>query len=348
MRQRGVCEFEYAGDASKDGAAYRRSTQEVPESSGKYRTIRYSKEKEILNSYKRESTAMNDHFMTTDGESARLDQLYAHIQETLAKAQEIGRVNNLEAFHAQAQLKQALERNWQQLTQAYRAIEAALQQFPALPAWEQIQWAQRTLALPHLVFMEIDTTGLDFRDEIIRFTLVDREGKVLEDCLIQPATRTLDPQVSETNGIKPEVLEDALPMAHAWGRIQQALRGRSVISFGLEWDLTQLNRAARLHNLAPVQVRGECLQRHATRYYNREYSLKLAELCARVGAPLPDYPNQTSLDRAHGQLAVLQAFAQAVTDVRPPVVRIPGAVFSPKPAGAKEDFDPYLDSDDLP
>lgn len=199
------------------------------------------------------------------------------------------------------------------------------------------------LAQPQLAFLEIDTTGLERTDEIVRFTLIDAKGQVLEDCLIKPATRELGSQVSAINGITPEQLRDALPMTRAWERIQRALRGRTMLSFGLGWDLEQLHRAARLHRLTPIQDQGECLQLHAARYYHREYGLKLAELCARVGTPLPAYPKQTSLDRARGQLAVLQGFAQAITDVRPPVVCAPETPFPLNTASAGDGFDPFLD-----
>ena len=47
-----------------------------------------------------------------------------------------------------------------------------------------------------------------------------------------------------------------------------------------------------------------------------EYNLTLASICERIGHPLPEYPNQTSLDRAQGQVHVMTAMADAVTDIR--------------------------------
>ncbi len=291
---------------------------------------------------------MQDHHQATAGETLSLDQRYARIQELLTQAQESGRVNSLQAFHTQTQLQSALHEHWRHLTQACHVLEGLLQDLPMLPDWEEIQWAQRTLALPELAFMEIDTTGLHYQDEMIRFTLVSREGTILEDCLIKPSSRRLNPQASHINGIQPEQLEDALPITQAWERIQLALRGCHVVSFGLQWDVEQLGSTAVRHGFAPLLVTGDCLQRHATRYYQREYSLKLADLCARVGSPLPDHPHQTSLDRARGQLAVLQAFAQAITDVRSPAVPAPEVVRSTEAYETGDDFDPFLDLDDLP
>ncbi len=278
----------------------------------------------------------------------RMDQLQALIQHILTQEQKAGRVNSLEAFQAQVERRKRLNSYWQELTREYRKLEDAVKHPPALPAWDQIQWAQSVLALPNLAFMEIDTTGLNTHDEMVRFTLLDAAGQIIEDCLIKPTVSKLDSQASEVNGIMPGQLENALPIERAWERIQQALRGRYVISFNQEWDIQQLDKAAARHSLARVLVIGECLQRRATSYYNREYYLKLAELCARVGSPLPVPPNQTSLDRARGQRAVLQAFAQAITDLRTPTGDEAGKNSSDEEATDGDDFDPFLDTDDLP
>jgi hypothetical protein len=75
-----------------------------------------------------------------------------------------------------------------------------------------------------------------------------------------------------------------------------------------------LQEAAR-HHLAPIVFVGDDVQHHCTLYYNGDYSLRLAELCERVGHPLE---SNSAVDRARGQLHILQAMAQGMTDVRTP------------------------------
>ncbi|HYU71638.1 MAG TPA: hypothetical protein VEL31_03065, partial [Ktedonobacteraceae bacterium] len=68
----------------------------------------------------------------------------------------------------------------------------------------------------------------------------------------------------------------------------------------------------------------------------REYNLTLAGICERIGHPLPARPNQTSVERAKGQVHVMRAIANAVTDVRPS-----------KTSEAPTDLDGDLDDNDL-
>ena len=51
-----------------------------------------------------------------------------------------------------------------------------------------------------------------------------------------------------------------------------------------------------------------------TMMYSSSYSYaKLSTLCAHIGHPLPEYPHQTALDRARGQIVLLEALAQGFT-----------------------------------
>ena len=264
-----------------------------------------------------------------------LDASLDALTTALHLEQEAGLVNGLDDLSARKLRRETILRHWQTVQAALSPIEQQMRDLPSLPPDAQIQWAQAVLALPNLAFMEIDTTGLQSDDEIIRFTLIDRHFVTLEDVLIQPTTRRLSAEVSHINGITPEALaREGLPIAEAWQRIQSALTGRYVISFAQDWDLKQLKACAERHKLPPVIVIGEDLQRHCTAYYHREYALQLAALCERIGHPLPQPPQQTSLHRAQGQLHLLTAMAHAVTDVRSPK---PGAEAPTMPTNEEDD-----------
>jgi DNA polymerase III epsilon subunit-like protein len=272
------------------------------------------------------------------------DQMLTRLRALCEREREAGRINGLSAFASAQRRRQQIPLLWQRLEQELQQVKQAIHALPSLPDDTEIRWAQSVLAMNDLAFMEIDTTGLDEEDEMTRFTLLDASGQLIVDLLIKPETRPLSPAASVASGITPEQLARGLSIEDAWERIQGALSGRYVVSFSQDWDMQQLDKTARRHRLEPVLVIGACLQRHATRYYHGEYYLKLEELCARAGAPLPERPHQTSLDRARGQRAVLHALAHAITDLRTPLE-------STKPASketADEEFDPFLDEDDLP
>jgi len=240
------------------------------------------------------------------------------LKSALQSEHEAGRINSLDELAASQLRREMISRQWQAIQAALASAHQQIKDLPDLPPEEQILWAQLVLAMRDLAFMEIDTTGLGEQDEIIRFTLVDSNLNTIDDFLIQPTTSQLSEEASHINGIRPEQLErEGLPIAQAWERIQAALVGRYVVSYSQEWDIKQLKAMAKRHNLPPVLIIGADLQRHTTLYYHREYYLSLAELCERIGHPLPKQPNQASLDRAKGQAHILTAMAKAVTDVRP-------------------------------
>jgi hypothetical protein len=266
-----------------------------------------------------------------------LDTTLDALTTALRLEEEAGQVNGLEALSASKLRREMIQRHWQTIQDVLSPIQRHIKGLPSLPPDEQILWAQAVLALPNLAFLEIDTTGLEVEDEIIRFTLIDSHFATLDDFLIQPTTRRLGAEVSRINGITPEaLLRDGLAIAEAWKRVQAALTGRYVISFAQDWDLKQLKACAERHNLPPVLVIGEDLQRHCTSYYHREYALQLAALCERIGHPLPQPPQQTSLHRAVGQVHLLTAMAHAITDVQPTK---PAADSATSPMSEEEDDD---------
>lgn len=277
------------------------------------------------------------------------DQVLARLRALCERERETARINGLMAFSSAQRRRQQIPLLWQRLEQELQQVKQAIHALPTLPDEEEIRWAQSVLAMSDLAFMEIDTTGLQHEDEMTRFTLLDSGGQVIVDVLIKPATRPLSAEASAISGITPDQLAQGLAIEDAWESIQGALVGRYVISFSQEWDVQQLEKTVQRHRLEPVLVIGACLQRHATHYYRGEYYLKLEELCARAGAPLPARPHQTSIDRARGQRAVLHAMAHAVTDMRPPKTTTrPTEAPTSEGETAGDDFDPFLDSDDLP
>jgi hypothetical protein len=245
------------------------------------------------------------------------------INSLLQQEQEAGCVNSLMDIAHSQQRRKRIDYYWQTIQTELASIDQQIRSLSALPPEEQILWAQSVLALRNLAFLELDTTGLDAEDELIRFTLIDSSLHTIEDVLIKPATRRLGEGASRVNGITPEQLErEGIPLKEAWKRIQAALSGRYIVSYSQGWDVQQLKAAAARHTLEPVMVIGDDLQRHTFQYYHREYNLTLATICERVGYPLPEYPHQTSIDRAKGQVHVMAAMADAVTDVRPGKVAI--------------------------
>lgn len=247
-----------------------------------------------------------------------IDQALSIIHGVVSAEKEAGRCNSLADLTSRKIRRNTISTLWTQIQDELKQVKTDIDSLPFLPIEEQIAWAQTVVAMHNLRLMEVDTTGLDRADEVVRFTLVAGSGQVTDDFHIRPTERLLSAEVSAKNGVHPTDLEQAPTIDELWWRIRAALQGNYIVSFNQEWDLQRLKDEALRHNLPQLVVVGECLQRRATQYYHKEYYLNLDELAQRAGHPMPEHPAQTSIHRACAQLHVLQAMASAVTDVRPP------------------------------
>lgn len=250
--------------------------------------------------------------------SKSIDLAIDSIKSILQQEHEAGHVNSLAAVADSLSRRETIGHYWQSIQTELATIDQQIRKLPALPPEEQIAWAQAVLAMRDVAFLELDTTGLEATDEIIRFTLIDSSLNTIDDFLMKPIGSRLSEKASFVNGIKAEQVEqEGLHITEAWERIRAAFAGRYIVSYSQRWDLQQLKAAAERHTLEPVhKIIGDDLQQHTTLYYHKEYYLTLANICERIGHPLPEHPNQTSLDRAKGQVHIMTAMANAVTDIR--------------------------------
>jgi hypothetical protein len=194
-------------------------------------------------------------------------------------------------------------------------VRRAATALPALPNEGVIAWAQAALSLPNLAFMEIDTTGLDQDDEIVRFTLLDAADDGITDILIKPSSRRLSAGAAAANGLSSAQLDaDGWDIKDAWPRIRSALLGRYVVSYAQAWDLEQLSKIAKRHELAQIALVGDDLKRYTAIYYGESRGLRLEDLAFRAGYLVK---SKSSIDRCRAQHAIVQAMANAVIDARP-------------------------------
>ena len=123
--------------------------------------------------------------------STSLDLAIDSIKSLLQQEQKAGRVNSLNDVAYSQRRRTAIDHHWQAIQTELASIDQQIRDLPEMPPEEQILWAQSVLAMRNLAFLELDTTGLDAEDEIIRFTLIDSSLNVIDDFLIKPTNRRL-------------------------------------------------------------------------------------------------------------------------------------------------------------
>ena len=234
-----------------------------------------------------------------------------------------------------------LETHIQQLDLTIVELRRRFDDLPKLARAEHVHWASALLAFPNLAFLEVDTDGLSADADILRIVLVDREGVVLFDRLIRPR-HPISPKIAHLTALDQEQLTAAPRLADVWEAVTQAVTGRFVLSFNLEFDQQQLAESARRYSLPPLNFIGACLMLRAQDYYEEYRYPRLSALCERLGAPLPDHPQQDALDRARGQVHLLRMMAQGVTQV--PLPSTMGD--TREPSGAVDPFLPDFDENE--
>lgn len=183
-------------------------------------------------------------------------------------------------------------------------------------------WARAVLALPNLVFVVLDTTGIDRDADILRVLVVTLYGDELYHQIVKPVRHQNQPNTAYT-GITQSELDQAETLAEHWPRVQDALAGKFVLAYGLDFVQDRLRENALAYHLAPIYVVGDCLHETASQYCHRT-SIKLPAACAHVGQPMLIGPGAQA--RAYAQMRLLQAIADGqprrAIAVAPPVVAL--------------------------
>ncbi len=269
--------------------------------------------------------------MTTQQDTA---SLYKVVTTLLRGEENTARPLSLEVWQGQRARRAVLEGYVRQVEQATADLRRRLDALPTLARPEHVHWAQALLAFPNLAFLEVDTDGLHADADLLRIALVAQTGAVLYDQVLQPR-RPLSPKIAHLTGITPAMFVQAPTLAETWPQVVQAFTGRYVLSFNLEFDEGKLSESAARYDLSALNFIGACLMLRAQEYYGAYHYPKLADLCDRLGYPLPDHPRQDALDRARGQVHLLQAMAQGITHA--PVAHQVADEAEPSEAG-----DPFL------
>jgi DNA polymerase III epsilon subunit-like protein len=113
--------------------------------------------------------------------------------------------------------------------------------------WQAIRVAQDTLeARP--VFVDTETTGLGERDQIIEVAVVNVEGELLLESLIQPKVRVA-PDAVAVHGITNEMVAEAPRWSEIWPELETLLSDRDLAIYNADFDLRLMQQTHRIHDL---------------------------------------------------------------------------------------------------
>lgn len=231
------------------------------------------------------------------------------IKKILATEQQSMPVKTIDDVRAHQAQRHALRKDLYALEQELRALREQAKNLPALPPLAVIQWARSVRAMPNLVFLEVDTTGLHQDAEIIRVVLLDPQSTVLFDGCTLPS-QPLPESITRITGVSQTHLQSyGVALSTLLTQLRAALRGTYLLSYNLDFDRQHLANATKRVEVEDIPIIGEDLMQRAMQYFSLTSYPKLETLCEQIGHELPTHPNQTALDRARGQIVLLNAIA---------------------------------------
>ena len=94
------------------------------------------------------------------------------------------------------------------------------------------------------LFLDTETTGLSGMDEVCEIAVINLAGEALIDMLVRP-TRLIADATSQIHGITNEMVANAPTFGDLLPRLEQVLRGRTVLVYNKEFDVEKLARSAQ-------------------------------------------------------------------------------------------------------
>jgi len=242
-----------------------------------------------------------------------LNATQAAIQALFDQEHKAGAVLGLRDREASLIRREQINTLIEELTNSIGLYQSIANNLPKLAPYNFIEEARAIIDMEGLVFLEVDTTGLTKYDEVCRVLLLNINKQIIDDILVKPG-RELNEGAANANGLTMQDLENAETFPQAYEHIREVLRGRYIVSYGLQFDEKAINQTCEIYRLPTIKLIGDCLQQRAGKYWGKS-SIKLSEAAHSIGDEMPARPHQTAHDRAMAQQSVLYAMSVGVYDV---------------------------------
>ena len=166
------------------------------------------------------------------------------------------------------------------------------------------------------IFLDTETTGVGLYDLVIEVGIVDLDGNVLFNSLINPG-RPIPLDSSKVHGITDEMVADAPTLNTAWSEIEDILHDRAIGMYNAEFDYRLMKQSAENAGLPWTVHRNQafCVMNMFAAWYgewnrgaNNFRSQKLEFAGKFCGIDLPN--NHHAVDDAKLTAALLKYLAE--------------------------------------
>jgi DNA polymerase-3 subunit epsilon len=177
------------------------------------------------------------------------------------------------------------------------------------------QLLSRTLFGYVPVFLDTETTGTGPDDEIIDIAIVDFDGTVLVDQLVNP-TMPISAEAREKHGLDSVTLSFQPDMIEIWPAIYPILRDRPILIYNSMFDLRLLRQTTARYNLEMPEVKAHDVMKVYALYHGEKtresdinYAAKKLEVACETFGIQPG--THRALADAEATRQVLIAMARA-------------------------------------
>lgn len=133
------------------------------------------------------------------------------------------------------------------------------------------------------VYLDTETTGVTLKDEIIEIAVIDDEGKHLINSLVRP-TRPVHKDAQKLHGLTCRKVAKAPLLKELEDRIVEAVQGKHVVTYNVEFDLRFLTgRIRNAIEAASCCMRAYAKYRSEVTEYDAYRWFSLNEACAQLG-----------------------------------------------------------------
>ena len=240
------------------------------------------------------------------------NEQYTYIQSDLEDEELRGPLRGATDIAIRLIARKDIQRRIERLIKEVRLLQQRYKRLPLLPERKGITWAQNILAFPNSVLLVVDAESQAHDASIVRILILDISGSLIFDRLIASGY-VLTKQTREALGVTSSDFQQAVSLPQMWTAFLTALAGSYIITYDLPRTQRLLEAHAHQYDLEVPVIIGDCLLQQWLHYCPSAGLVGLHSLCEALGQPLPKPPDQTALDRALGQLHVLQAMAQGRT-----------------------------------
>lgn len=135
---------------------------------------------------------------------------------------------------------------------------------------EAIKTAHELISMNPL-YLDTETTGIGPHDNILEIAIIDHQGEVLMDTLVNPVGK-ISPEAFSIHGIDSAQLLQAPDWNQVWSQVEPILAGRLVGIYNAEFDLRMMEQSHRRHWMQWVLPHGMspfCIMRLYAKFYGQ-------------------------------------------------------------------------------